>query len=442
MRGLFWKFFSIIWLTMAASIAGLFIIGRLIDAVPFSQELLRQQQLVALDTAARLLEQEGTEAAQAYLRAAAAVAQPVHLSITNLGAATECVKGDAQHVRSVLVGESCMRVTLIAQEPGVIEETWPKLMPWASALIASAVAAFALARYLIRPVGHIRRGLSALARGQFDVRIGDKMRGRKDEVAALAHDFDVSAARLQALQEVQQRLFHDISHELRSPLSRLQAAIGVLRQNPARLDTMMDRMDREIERIDGLVSGILTLARLAGGSDGGEVQTLDVMDLVNEIVDDASFEGQARGMSISHEGVGTFVAEVDGELIYRALENVIRNALKYSPDNSQVSVHSRIFGETLRLTIVDEGSGVPAPDLERIFQPFSRGSDAVARDGYGLGLAITKRAVEAHGGRVSASLAACGGLEVILEIPRTAGTGGPAVSPHPRMADAGHGERS
>lgn len=418
MRGLFWKFFAIIWLTMTASIAGLFIVSRLLDAVPFSQDLLRQQRVVALDTAAQLLKQKGIETARAYAGAAATVPQPVQMSISVIHTTANCAGGDDENVRNVIVDNICARVMLIAPEPSAMAGTWPKLLPWASALIASAVAAFALARYLIGPVAHLRRGLSALAHGRFDVRIGDKMDGRKDEVAALAHDFDTSAARLQELQEIQQRLFHDVSHELRSPLSRLQAALGVLRQNPLRLDKMIDRMDREIERIDGLVGEILTLARLTSRSDDSVVQTVDLMDLVNEIVDDAAFEGQARGMSVSHEGAATFVADVDGELIYRAFENVIRNALKYSPESSRVSVRSEVIGETLRVTVADEGPGVEAPDLERIFQPFLRGSDAGAQDGYGLGLAITKRAIEKHGGRVTAALGARGGLGVTLEIPR------------------------
>ncbi|MDQ0512089.1 HAMP domain-containing sensor histidine kinase [Ancylobacter amanitiformis] len=420
MRGLFWKFFIIIWLTMTASIAGLFVVGKLLDAAPFSQEILRQKRVMALDVAARLLEQKGIEAAKAYAHAAATVPQPVHLSISEVDTAANCTNGDVENVRNVISDNICTRVVLVTPKPGAMAGTWPKLLPWASALIASAVAAFALARYLIGPVAHLRHGLSALAHGRFDVRIGDRMHGRKDEVAALAHDFDTSAARLQDLQEIQQRLFHDVSHELRSPLSRLQAALGVLRQNPSRLDKMIDRMDREIERIDGLVGEILTLARLTSRSDESVVQTVDLMDLVNGIVDDAAFEGQARGMSVSNEGAATFVADVDGELIYRAFENVIRNALKYSPDRSHVSVRSEIVGETLRVTVADEGPGVQAPDLERIFQPFLRGSDAGAPEGYGLGLAITKRAIEKHGGRVTAALGARGGLRVTLEIPRRA----------------------
>lgn len=420
MRGLFWKFFTITWLMMAASIAGLFAISAMLDVGPLSQDIARQQRVFALDVAQQLLALEEEEAAKSFARAARAVPQPVDLSISDIGPASACPDVATTNMRNVVVGDACYRATIIAQEPGVIAETWPKLVPWASALIASAISAFWLARYLIRPVAHLRHGLSALAHGQFDVRIGDKMDGRKDEVTALAHDFDASAARLQELQEVQQRLFHDVSHELRSPLSRLQAAIGVLRQNPSKLEIMMERMDREIERIDGLVGEILTLARLTAGSGSNVVQTLDLMDLLNGIIEDAAFEGQARGITVSHDGSATFIAEVNGELIYRAFENVIRNALKYSPDNSRVSIRSEIIHGALRVTVTDEGPGVPAPQVDWIFQPFARGSDTAAPNGFGLGLAITKHAVEQHGGRVSASTAAGGGLAVMLEIPKPA----------------------
>lgn len=420
MRGLFWKFFTITWLMMAASIAGLFAISALLDVGPLSQGIARQQRAFALDVAERLIEQDGKEAAQAFARAARATPRPVELSITEAGPETACTGIDARNMRGVVADGRCIRVISTTPEPGVVAGTWPKLVPWISALVASAVSAFWLARYLIRPVAYLRHGLSALAHGRFDVRIGDRIDGRKDEVTALAHDFDASAARLQELQEVQQRLFHDVSHELRSPLSRLQAAIGVLRQNPAKLEAMMDRMDREVERLDGLVGEILTLARLTTRSGDTATQTLDVMDLLNEIVDDAAFEAQARGIVVTHDGAVAFVAEVNGELIYRAFENVIRNALKYSPDNSQVSVRSEIIDEALRVTITDEGPGVPAPEADRIFQPFARGNEAAAQDGFGLGLAITKQAVEQHGGRVAASPAATGGLAVTLEIPKQA----------------------
>ncbi|RFB75525.1 sensor histidine kinase [Methylovirgula sp. 4M-Z18] len=424
MRRLFWKFFTIIWLTMVASIGVLFAVSALFQIAPLTHVIERERQAFALNVAAQLLAHHGKDAAVAFASEAAKPPTPISLTIAQVAPVGGCVLTTDVNQREVESGGDCYRVILHRQEFGFVSEAWPRLVPWLSALLAAAVAAYWVARYLIRPVAQLRIGLSALAAGRFDIRIGDKMQGRRDEVAALAHDFDASAARLEEFQKSQQRLFHDVSHELRSPLSRLQAAIGVLHQNPAKLDVMMDRMVREVERIDGLIGEILTLARLTDRSNAGlEVQTLDVIDLLNDIVADAAFEAQARKIHVSQQGVQTFVAEVNGELIYRALENVIRNAVKYTSDGSQVSVRTRVKDDTLRIVVTDEGPGVPASELERIFQPFSRGEDAVVRGGYGLGLAITKQAVERHGGRVTASIADTGGLAVTLEISGMSGGG-------------------
>lgn len=128
------------------------------------------------------------------------------------------------------------------------------------------------------------------------------------------------------------------------------------------------------------------------------MQTLDVIDLLDDIVADAAFEAEARGVAVSHDRAVSFVAEVNGELIYRAIENVVRNAVKYTADHTQVAVVSKVENDRLRIVVADEGPGVPAADLDRIFHPFSRGEAAISTGGYGLGLAITKHAIERHGG--------------------------------------------
>ncbi|MFH1794156.1 MAG: HAMP domain-containing sensor histidine kinase [Pseudomonadota bacterium] len=420
MQRLFWKFFAIIWLTIAASIAVLFAVSNVFEIMPFSREVERGRQAFALDIASQLLARDGRDAAIAFATEAARAPAPVDLSISSTGSSAGCSAEAGGDERNVESGGTCYRVVLHSQEPGLFAEYWPRILPWVSGLLAAAVAAYWLARYLIQPVAHLRSGLSALAGGRFDIRIGARIGGRKDEVAALAHDFDVSAERLEQLQSAQQRLFHDVSHELRSPLSRLQAAIGVLQQNPAKLEVMMDRLVREVERIDGLVGEILTLARLTDRSKGSlDVQKLDIIDLLNDIVTDAAFEAQARGIHVNHQGAQTFVAEVNGELIYRALENVIRNAVKFTSDGSEVSIRSQVTDDTLRVVVTDEGHGVPTLELDSIFEPFSRGDNAAASSGYGLGLAITRQAVERHNGRVVASIAEKGGLAVVLEIPRS-----------------------
>jgi signal transduction histidine kinase len=277
--------------------------------------------------------------------------------------------------------------------------------------MAAAAAAYWLARYFITPVEQLRYGLRAIANGQLDVRIAHTIGSKRDEVASLAHDLDITASRLQELQIAQQQLFHDVSHEIRSPLSRLQAAIGVLQQNPARLTAMIERMGREVERLDELVGGILTLARLSErNAPRFDRQTLDVVDLVREIVEDARFEGQSRDIRVQYEGVDTFVASVNGELIYRALENVIRNAIAYTRDKTSVLVTSEVHGQQLSLSIQDAGPGVPDAELDAIFQPFSQSSTVTTRSGFGL-------AAEWHGGCATATNTPSGGLRVEIVIP-------------------------
>lgn len=417
MPRLFWKFFTTIWLTLAATVGVIILIVNLFQTAPFARELEYQKRSLVLDLTANVLARDGEDAAARFVRASEDTV-PLGLTISKTAESGACAGDDTVETRSILRDGVCYRVSVYGQASFILDNL-AVLMPWVAILVSSTIAAAALARYLIRPVVHLRDGLSALAHGRFDVRIGNKMAGRRDEVTALAHDFDSTAARLQELQDAQQRLFHDVSHELRSPLSRLQAVVGVLRQSPAKLDAMLDRMDREVERLDALVGEVLTLAKLTARSSLPlKTQTLDVIDLLNEILSDAAFEAQAREVSITASVEGVFLADVDGELIYRALENVVRNAVKYTDEHSRISVLCETTADLLKVCVADQGPGVMPDELERIFQPFSRGNDAAPRGGYGLGLAIARQAIERHGGRAYASLPGAGGLAITLELPR------------------------
>jgi two-component system, OmpR family, sensor kinase len=417
---LFWKFFLTIWLTMTACVAVVVVTLAMFQIVPFSSELHRARQSFAVDIAAQILKTDGKEAADRFARQAAMVETPLKIDITQLERGADCAGRPTGSGRYIEGGADCFFIDTRAEPLSLFSRVWPRVVPWLTAFVAAAIAAYWLARYLVRPVDEIRRGLSALASGRFEVRIGRGIAGRRDEVAALAHDFNTSAARLEEFQNLQQRLFHDVSHELRSPLSRLQAAMGVLQQNPGKLHLMMERMLREIERIDGLVGEILTFARLADrNATVLTVQTLDVVDLLTNIVDDATFEGQARGITVNYEGVQTFVAPVNGELIYRGIENVIRNAVKYASEGSAVTVRSSVTDNLLSITVADTGPGVPAEKLEGIFQPFSRGDNTDSQEGYGLGLAIAKQAVERHGGWIRGANSVGAGFVVELTIPKS-----------------------
>ncbi|WP_320203274.1 HAMP domain-containing sensor histidine kinase [Agrobacterium rosae] len=418
MRRLFWKFFTVVWLAMAGSIALLFTISTLFQS-PFEEEVAHREHMLAMETTSQLLQSNGLDAATALVAAMKRANNDIAISIDLVSPAIDCATPTGtEFIQHAVADGNCYRIEIAGSAQGVISKTWPRAVPWLAALLAAAAAAYWLARYFISPVEQLRYGLRALANGQLDVRIAHTIGSKRDEITSLAHDLDVTAARLQELQKTQQQLFHDVSHELRSPLSRLQAAIGVLQQNPARLTAMIERMGREVERLDELVGEILTLARLSErGTPRFDRQTLDVIDLVREIVEDASFEGQSREVTVTYQGVDTFVASVNGELIYRALENVIRNAITQTQVGTSVLVTSEVRGTDLSLSIRDEGLGVPESELEIIFQPFSQSSTVTTRSGFGLGLAITRRAAEWHGGGATASNTPSGGLLVEITIP-------------------------
>jgi len=299
----------------------------------------------------------------------------------------------------------------------------PPPSPWtpvAIGVLASLGFSAALAWYLARPIRNLRWAFDAVASGRLETRVAPKMGSRRDEIADLGRDFDRMADRLQHLVASQRRLLHDVSHELRSPLARLQAAIGLARQDPRKLEATLERIERESARLDGLVGEILTLARLEAGTAGPPVEEVDLMELVAAIADDAGFEAAASGRKVSFVGSGELVARVRAELLHRAVENIVRNAVKYTAPGSTVEVSAERAGQGFRVTVADRGPGVAEADLAAIFEPFYRGQagqGAQNSPGFGLGLAIARRAVEAHGGRLTARNREGGGLVMELELP-------------------------
>jgi two-component system OmpR family sensor kinase len=293
----------------------------------------------------------------------------------------------------------------------------PPLLPIVAALLGSLAASALLAWYFSKPVRNLRWALGAIAEGKLDTRVQPLMGGRRDEIADLGRDFDQMAQKLYQLIESQRRLLHDVSHELRSPLARLQAAVGLARQDPAKAAAAFDRIERETARLDKLVGEVLTLSRLEGGT-GEETKTrVDVIELVAGIADDAQFEARANGRDLNFTGNGQFVIDGRAELLHRAFENVLRNAVKFTRPGTivEVTAEQSVAG-WLRLDICDQGPGVPASELDAIFEPFHRCAGSSSADGFGLGLAIARRAVEAHGGTIRAANRPEGGLclEIVL----------------------------
>ncbi|HEY0860795.1 MAG TPA: HAMP domain-containing sensor histidine kinase [Pseudoxanthomonas sp.] len=296
------------------------------------------------------------------------------------------------------------------------------LLPFAPLLsitLAVVVTSAGLAWYLSRPLERLKWALRRAAEGRLDTRVHALMSGRRDEIVDLAEDFDRMATRLQQLQESRRILLHDISHELRSPLSRIQAAIGVLEQDPSQKSVMIDRITRESERLDTLIEELLTLHRIEDLTANMVRESVDVIEVLHAVAADAAFEARASARTVSIDAPGRFVMPANADLIYRAFENAVRNAVKFSPPQGDVEIVAVVApdGMWLDVCILDRGPGVSEEMLETIFHPFTRagGSESVA--GSGLGLAITRRAVEMHGGQVSAARRLGGGLSVRFSIP-------------------------
>jgi two-component system OmpR family sensor kinase len=240
---------------------------------------------------------------------------------------------------------------------------------------------------------------------------------RRDEIADLGRDFDRMAQQLQTLVSAQTRLLHDLSHELRSPLARLHAAAGLLRQDPDNLPRSLDRIEQETDRLDALVGEVLDLARLEGGTSPAPMARLDLAELVSSIVEDARFEAHAAGRDVSFHLHAAPIVSGRADLLHRAIENVVRNAVKYTPAGTGVDITLRATAASATLTVDDHGPGVPSDELTRIFEPFYQTDSARRPDGFGLGLAIAQRAINLHGGSIRATNQSTGGLRVEIELP-------------------------
>jgi two-component system, OmpR family, sensor histidine kinase CpxA len=292
------------------------------------------------------------------------------------------------------------------------------------AVISSGLVCYFLAAYMTKPVARLRAATQRLAAGDLTARTGSQNKGG-DEIAGLMRDFDTMAARLETLVKAQSRLLNDISHELRSPLARLNVALGLARQRSGpESATMLERIELEAARLNELIGRLLTLARMEDGEQRAPSTPVSLDEVVLNVAEDAEFEAQARHCHVHSEiPAGSWGVRGDASLLHSAVENVVRNAIRYTREGTTVAIHLEKVEAAGRaeavVRVTDCGDGVPADALEKLFQPFYRLDDARGRQtgGVGLGLAITERAVRFHGGRVSAVNRAEGGLMVEIHLP-------------------------
>jgi signal transduction histidine kinase len=291
-------------------------------------------------------------------------------------------------------------------------------------MLTAGVLCYLLARYIVSPVVKLRAVTRQVSGGDLSARVGPLLGKRRDELADMGRDFDAMAAQVEALMSAQQRLLRDISHELRSPLARLGVALDLLRQRTGpEAAVHLARIERESGRLNEMIGQLLSLSRWEAGAEGMRRQPVDLAALVRDVAEDADFEARSRNRAV--EIVGCEECETEGTpaLLRSAVENVVRNAVRHTPEGTSVKVslrcpHKGVGGEAV-LSVRDEGPGVPQESLSEIFRPFYRVDDSRTREtgGAGLGLAITERAVHLHGGTITAANVVGGGFVVEIRFP-------------------------
>jgi two-component system sensor histidine kinase CpxA len=294
----------------------------------------------------------------------------------------------------------------------------------ASLILLVTLLCFALAYHIAAPIHSIQSTARKVAQGDLKARVPARVSRRFDELAALAKDFDSMVGRLGVLIQTQKTLLNSVSHELRSPLARINLSLAILKKRSLpNSDDMFQRLDRDIARIDLLMGQLLTLSRLEAGLSSAKREDVDFSQLVLETTADSNFEAQASGKSVSLRAKGSVILRnADPHALRSACENVIRNAVRFTQPGTEVEVVleiDRSAPEPLaHLSVRDHGPGVPEDSLEAIFQPFYRISgNTEATGGNGLGLAIAAEAIRLHRGKICAANLPPSGLEIKIQLP-------------------------
>lgn len=291
-------------------------------------------------------------------------------------------------------------------------------------VVVGALLCFWLARYITGPVGQLQSAVRQLADGNLNSRVGSVITHRQDELADLGRDFNRMAERIESLMLSQQRLIRNVSHELRSPLSRLTVALDLAQQDsdPA-IRGYLDRIGREANLLNNLIESLLKLVRLESRTEPVDQTIVELDALVCEVAADVDFETRSRGSGVRITNLQPCLVYGVRDLLHSAIENIIRNGTAYTKKGTEVEVSlERVLDkgqDTVVIHVRDFGEGVPLADLESIFKPFYRTADARERSsgGFGLGLSITAEAVRLHGGKVRAENCEGGGLRVEVTLP-------------------------
>ncbi len=448
MRRLFWRIFGLFWVATVVLIIAI----AWITSINFENEKLPIHDVTRMDlalndelrTAQRALRDSGVEAMKQRVRDMLRFSVDMYvLDANNEDALGRPVPPEVADAAMHPVQDSegfhynRLRVRKLTNADGkpmytaVASFTGPPLLRmlyrrpntfWmhvAAAMVISAVFSLLLAAYITAPLARIRSSARRVARGDLSARVGKLPFGRSAEILALANEFDQMAARLKELVEGQQRLIRDVSHEMRSPLSRLRVAIELAREHSSPATTeQLDRIEREAMRLEEMIGQSIQLSRMETTAQT-RAETIALDELVADIVADAAFEAQARPCALHIAQSTPLSVHAESDLLTSAIENVVRNAVNYTSVGSTIDLRLDRVENQARLRVRDAGPGVPSADEAKIFEPYFRTDTARQRKsgGSGLGLAIAKRAIERQGGRIRAQNADGGGLEVEIRVP-------------------------
>jgi two-component system sensor histidine kinase CpxA len=286
-------------------------------------------------------------------------------------------------------------------------------------ILAAGVISYLLALYLTSPVKKLKSVVQSFAEGNLDVRVAPQLGGRRDELADLGREFDQMAEQIAALISSQKRLLADISHELRSPLARLTVALELARKNTnGKAEAALDRIELESERVNKLVGQLLALTRLESGAERVPPEMVVLEDLVQQVVDDANYEAKPQHKEVKVLKLEQCRVRGSSELLRSGIENVVRNAIRYTTEGTSIEVSLAWRLDTAIVTVKDHGPGVPESEIKHIFEPFYRVGEARERSsgGVGLGLSIAERTVVLHGGTIRAENTR-DGLLITIELP-------------------------
>lgn len=455
MRSLFLKIFLFFWMTVLLIGIAIVVTWSLQPEILYTrwQALMSEVLSTHAQNIAETMERQGPQAAAAYLQRLnrlgrmqtallddhgntvlganfSGEAARVGARAIQTGQAVFEIKPHMGYSAQIGTGPSGRRYVLLAEMPragpffAFRATTSTQILRWILAILISGVICYLLTRYLTSPILRLRAATRELAAGNLGARAGGAIEKRRDELGQLVRDFNRMADRIEILLNSERQLIRDISHELRSPLARLNVALGLARQRAGpEAAPQLDRIEREAERLNEMIGRLLTLARLESADSPPEQSPVSLSELVREVADDAGFEAESRHCTVQVNAAEDCTTVGSPDLLHSAVENVVRNAVRYTAEGTKVEIDLICVGldgtKWAAIRVRDHGPGVPEAELSNVFRPFYRVNDAREREtgGTGLGLAISERAVRLHGGTIKAENAPGGGLLVEMRLP-------------------------